>query len=327
MKVLGINISHHCSFAFFEDGVLKEYYEEDRFNKIKNFEPFWVINQDILITGDETKFDDPYEYQALKKFKDIEFDQVIFASNDRMYMQIELLIIKNFLRQVKYKEWYFNIRHHHLYHAMSGFYFSGFDEALVITCDGGGEHRHSREFDCESLIATINKSNCKIHYKLYSNQRSNYYKCWGPEWSKEHIDHEDGIDHHHTNKLVCGHRYIEYREYTPFGEFQEGQMMGIAAYDGKKTNLDPGVLAIAARAQEETLQERIEAIERAKTYNDKCKNLILSGGYHLNCANNFKLVKHFPEFNFFVDPIPYDGGNAVGAAYLMSNRKNYEDHL
>ena len=52
MKVLGINISHHCSFAFFEDGVLKEYYEEDRFNKIKNFEPFWVINQDILITGD-----------------------------------------------------------------------------------------------------------------------------------------------------------------------------------------------------------------------------------------------------------------------------------
>jgi hypothetical protein len=100
MKVLGINISHHCSFAFFENGILKEYYEEDRFNKIKNFEPFWVINQDILITGDETKFDDPYEYQALKKFKDIEFDQVIFASNDRMYMQIELLIIKNFLRQV-----------------------------------------------------------------------------------------------------------------------------------------------------------------------------------------------------------------------------------
>ncbi len=83
------------------------------------------------------------------------------------------------------------------------------------------------------MIATISKSNCKIHYELYSNQRSNYYKCWGPEWSKEHIDHEDGIDHLHTNKLVCGHRYIEYREYTPFGEFQEGQMMGIAAYDGK----------------------------------------------------------------------------------------------
>ena len=140
-RILGINISHHCSFAFFEDGVLKEYYEEDRFNKLKNFEPFWIINQEVLITGYDTEFDDTYEYQVLKKFKDIEFDQVIFASCDRAYMQIEILVIKNFLRQLKCKEWYFNMRHHHLYHAMSGFYFSGFEEALVITCDGGGERR------------------------------------------------------------------------------------------------------------------------------------------------------------------------------------------
>jgi len=41
----------------------------------------------------------------------------------------------------------------------------------------------------------------------------------------------------------------------------------------------------------------------------------------LNCSNNFKLVKHFPEYNFFVDPIPYDGGTAVGAAYLYENYK------
>ena len=35
-KVLGINISHHVSFAYFEDNVLKEYYEEGRFTKIKH---------------------------------------------------------------------------------------------------------------------------------------------------------------------------------------------------------------------------------------------------------------------------------------------------
>ena len=59
MKILGVNISHHMSYAFFEEGVLKEYYEEDRFNKIKNFNPF----SDNLLT-----------FEGVKKFKDIEFD-------------------------------------------------------------------------------------------------------------------------------------------------------------------------------------------------------------------------------------------------------------
>ena len=51
-KILGINISHNCSCAYFEDNVLKEYYEEDRFNKIKHYEP------EPLELGDYT-----YEYQ------------------------------------------------------------------------------------------------------------------------------------------------------------------------------------------------------------------------------------------------------------------------
>jgi predicted NodU family carbamoyl transferase len=59
-------------------------------------------------------------------------------------------------------------------------------------------------------------------------------------------------------------------------------------------------------------------MEKAITYSD-CKNIILSGGYHLNCSNNFKLVKLFPKYNFFVDPICHDGGTAVGAALYYEN--------
>ena len=74
------------------------------------------------------------------------------------------------------------------------------------------------------------------------------------------------------------------------------------------------------KAQEETLEEKINLIKKAKQYSN-CKNIILSGGYHLNCSNNFKLVKHFPELNFFVDPIPYDGGTAVGVALYENYKK------
>ena len=68
--------------------------------------------------------------------------------------------------------------------------------------------------------------------------------------------------------------------------------MGVAAYKNKNTNINKDIIKIANKAQEETLEERIELIKKAQTYSN-CKNIILSGGYHLNCSNNFKLVKFF----------------------------------
>jgi len=59
-------------------------------------------------------------------------------------------------------------------------------------------------------------------------------------------------------------------------------------------------------------------VNKIKQYSD-CKNVILSGGYHMNCSNNFKLVKHFPKYSFFVDPVAYDGGTAIGAALYYEN--------
>ena len=43
------------------------------------------------------------------------------------------------------------------------------------------------------------------------------------------------------------------------------------------------------------------------------------GGYFLNCSNNFKYVKQFPNLNFFVDPVPHDGGTAIGACIYYEN--------
>ena len=85
-KTLGINISHHCSFAYFEDDILKEYYEEDRFNKIKNYKP-----------EDDESGNYTYQYEVLKKFKDTTFDVVVFATYDRGHLQIELPIVKHMM--------------------------------------------------------------------------------------------------------------------------------------------------------------------------------------------------------------------------------------
>lgn len=304
-KILGVNTSHNVSFAYFEDNILKEYYEEDRFNKIKNFLP--EENED----GNYT-----YKYKALEKFKDITFDVVAFASYDRGHLQIELPIIKHILKQVKYKKYYFDINNHHIYHANCGYYFSKFKEAIAVITDGGGEIIHNRDFQVIQSIFTVNKEQIKKFYQKATNNFSYYFNDNEKIIEKNIKDYD--FDLILSNALFGGYKYYRYTKKAGFKSFEEGQLMGIAAYKNKNTNLDKNVLEIADKAQKETLQEIIELIERAKTYSD-CKNIILSGGYHLNCANNFKLVKHFPELNFFVDPIPYDGGMAVGAAYYYEN--------
>jgi predicted NodU family carbamoyl transferase len=300
-NILGINISHNCSFAYFQNNTLKEHYGEDRFNKIKNFSP------DPYIPN--------YKYEVLEKFKNIEFDMVCFASFIRMSGLLDETIIKNILKQINYKDYFFNRSDHHIYHAMCGYYFSKFNEALCIVTDGGGERFRDSYFQCMESIFNVNKNKITTYYKSFSNKRCDFFNNF--------VDAEKNIkvnnmDIRLTNKNIGGLKYIHYLSLSGFKDNQEGQMMGVAAYKNKNTELNKNVLDIANKAQEETLQERIELIEKATKYNS-CKNIILSGGYHLNCANNFKLVKHFPKINFFVDPICYDGGTAVGVSYYYEN--------
>ena len=290
-KTLGVNISHNCSFAYFENNILKEYYEEDRFNKIKNYMP--DSNED----GNYT-----YEYKVLQKFKNTTFDVVAFASYDRGHLQIELPIINHILKQIKYKKYYFNINNHHIYHVTCGYYFSKFKKALAVITDGGGEI-YNKWFRVMQSIFYIDDKNIKTYYKHFTNNKIDYFLNFNKIPSEENIkinDHDSTV----SNKLIGGYKYLKYTMEAGFKPFEEGQLMGLAAYKNP----------IAMKAQKECLQENIELIKKAITYND-CKNIILSGGYHLNCSNNFKLVKHFPDLNFFVDPIAHDGGTAVGVAY------------
>ena len=170
------------------------------------------------------------------------------------------------------------------------------------------------QFKVLQSIWMIDKKIVKPKYKYLSIQHLDYFDNFVPTEINKTIN----IDYVMSNKAKGGRKYLKYLDKAGFGEGEEGQMMGIAAYKDKETDLDKNVLEIADKAQKETLQDVVELIEKAKSYSD-CKNIILSGGYHLNCANNFKLVKLYPEFNFFIDPIPYDGGTSVGAAYFYEN--------
>lgn len=84
---------------------------------------------------------------------------------------------------------------------------------------------------------------------------------------------------------------------------------------------------LAYRVQKETEEQMYALIERAITTSGET-NIVISGGYGLNCVANYKYLKRFPDIKFYIDPIAHDGGTAIGLAkyawYQYSKSENVE---
>ena len=59
-------------------------------------------------------------------------------------------------------------------------------------------------------------------------------------------------------------------------------------------------------------------------------NIVIAGGYGLNCVANYYFKERFPDLNIFVDPVSHDGGTAIGLAkffHFMENEEAEKDPL
>ena len=96
--------------------------------------------------------------------------------------------------------------------------------------------------------------------------------------------------------------------------------------DPKLWHRDPSKVTDAAKnlawAIQDSTQELVgDLIQKAVDMTDK-KNVVIAGGYGLNCVANYYYKKRFPDLNIFVDPISHDGGTAIGLAKLIYNEEN-----
>ena len=91
--------------------------------------------------------------------------------------------------------------------------------------------------------------------------------------------------------------------------------------DPRAWHKDPTKVTDAAKnlawaIQDETQRLVGDLIEKAVAQTGK-KNVVIAGGYGLNCVANYYYKKRFPELNIYVDPISHDGGTAIGLAKLV----------
>lgn len=72
---------------------------------------------------------------------------------------------------------------------------------------------------------------------------------------------------------------------------------------------------LAWRVQQESQKLVGDLIEYAAAKTGE-KNIVVAGGYGLNCVANYYYLERFPNLNIYVDPVSHDGGTAIGLAML-----------
>ena len=355
MFVLGVNISHHPSVCLLDDGEIVYYLEDDRLNR--NKEQDWEYNDPMRCLTHVRQYTEHLDHIIFCSYiknkwsqyrDDLTIDQV--KRNLKLY-------------GITYDEEYY-LPEHHLFHASSAFYSSLFDEAAALTCDGGGAPVNQaldlKEVESMYYFSGNNIDTVHKHHGHYDPSYSDSVLRVNDKLALTHSLSNGGLFN-----LFCGVCDLggagegmgvspygkadvypeEWLYYEPKGDMWVTdneilidtcrRVLHCPNFDPEFAKNDDEIFDISfedmsnlfAKVQLESKKHTIRLIKQLL---DKTgtKNVVLSGGYFLNCVNNYHYIKEFPEINFYVDPCAHDGGTAIGAAFyvwhhLLDNKQRH----
>jgi carbamoyltransferase len=154
-KILGLNFFHaNAAAAVFVDGKLVAAAEEERFNRVKFSAgiPLCAIGFCLEKAGLQFKDIDVITYPRTTNTRIVNNDQIHFQDRiykinslyDRYRINLKLISFKEMLAEhfgIPVETLVFKLREedHHLSHMLSGYFYSPFEEALILSCDAFGD--------------------------------------------------------------------------------------------------------------------------------------------------------------------------------------------
>lgn len=331
MIIVSISIqNHNASICILENEKILLLLQEERVSRIKNDSslPFKMLNYISMYT----KYID---YLCLANISEGE-KNLIYEFLDSNQIKVHNNII--------------DYDNHHLYHASSAFYGSGYKESACLVIDGWGSSFN----DIENKLTSVETTS--LYCANYPNNFNPIYKnlWYSPDVNKANQDFIDyfeelfNYDVDLNSHLDIGVMYgtiTEHLGYSCVGG--QGKTMGLFSYGipnkeipdilcensilanmnlfranrSLNTKLFPYLkdmdfqkkadLAYALqKALEKVFLERIDYTIE-KT---KCCSIVFSGGCALNVVGNSQIRKNFPKIKFYVDPIANDASQSFGAA-------------
>lgn len=83
---------------------------------------------------------------------------------------------------------------------------------------------------------------------------------------------------------------------------------------------------LAWKVQQETQELVGDLIQKAHDSTGQT-NIVIAGGFGLNCVANYYLQKRFPELNIYFEPIAHDGGTSIGVAKLVYHAETQDETI
>jgi carbamoyltransferase len=345
MAILGINMAYHESAAALViDNTLAVACEEERFNRVKHGKQALVGNsaevpiqaiRACLESASITPAD--VEYIALSfcpalRASRFSLDPMSEAggwgseSGEKRFMQ-GLTATPSALMTEFGPEFSGRIVTvpHHLAHAASAYYPSGFEDAAILVADGIGEYAGTAIFKGQGT-------------KLIELEAFSYPDSIGFLWEK--LSQYLGFSEYDACKTMglaaygdpsrFGHAMAELVQvnkdgtYRVDGSIAQFRNPGFAALErlfGQARPADglfhPHHYDVAATLQDYTTQV-IQGLARRAADLSGSRRLCMAGGVALNCVTNSVLNQDRYFEDLYIPPAPHDAGTAVGAALCVS---------
>ena len=321
MKILGLHGGHDSAYAVLEDGLPKVHNELERFNREKGCK------------GDSLKL-------ALDVEDDLDYDYIVTNRTGKFKQYFSY---SQELFMTKFPKAELFITNHHQSHAANAFFTSDFEEALIITIDGGGvDYNDGRENNWGDLDS-MPTNEATITATTFWNGKQNKIE---PIEIIDRAKLNIGVYWDHCTYHVFG------LNRNPVQRGEEGTVMGMAAFGNPKKYMNyfrdiskgtsPQTIEFLKKEAGKSEQNKfdIAASLQLATENTckelfdsyvnkyKPKNICLSGGVSLNCVMVGKMFDWYPNINIFCDPIPYDAGLPLGGAryvwhHILDNPRIY----
>jgi carbamoyltransferase len=224
---------------------------------------------------------------------------------------------------------------HHLSHAASGYYTSGWDEALVVILDGMGEAHavtayHAHDDQIDKLAEISAKDSIGILYSIITlhlgfDFNSDEYKIMGlaPYGNPARYRHffEQAVELL-DNGLIkipilrLNNERLDRETYGATRRYLEEHLIPARAPDSDTTDEHRDVAA----ALQECLDKVMLHICGHFGRKTGLRKLAMAGGVALNCTANGRLLQSGLFDDIYVQPAAGDDGSALGAALWSASR-------
>ncbi len=359
--IAGIALGHNAGVCLLKDGEIIFSVEEERLSKFKHDGGPLLSMMKILDYTD--KLDYLVVAHLIANPQDIKEHTVLEYTREPLYQGFarRLGLIeqpKDGQVDMQSPQVINMVDNHHQCHSAIAFYNSGFQTAVSVIVDSNGSSNLLTDdgviyYETESIFDCSYTKGIKTLYKKVHCTKGKSYlllKNYNPDLNETfdlEADEGPGI----------GKVWDAVTNYCGFHVNECGKTMGLSAYGAPNPNLPDlfqndtankdlikafypykaelntnkyNILDVlesadqdmAFKVQEETQEQVLKLIIKASEMSNN-KNVVLSGGYALNCVSNYyyldKLKEH--DINLYVEPNSSDAGTATGAALLYHYRK------